>query len=762
MPVKITFACLWAFCFVLTVEKGFAANEIPRPEHPRPDAYRPNWLNLNGEWQFEIDRKNDGDSRGLISGTDLESKIIVPFPPESKASGLNLGNSDKFKNAWYRLRFTLPNTMNGKRILLHFGAVDYQTWAYINGQLVGTHAGGSASFSFDATADLHAGQNEIVVKVLHDMDNDTEPKGKQSKGKSEGVLYTRTTGIWQTVWLEAVGTTYIKNISLVPDPDHSRVLIRAEVDGPDEGLTLTAQAFAAGKQVGTESAPGVGKNVALVLNLSEKNLWEPGSPFLYDLALTLSKGTGQVDTLQSYFGLRKVIVQGRRILINGKSIFMRTILDQGFFPDGIWAAPTDNDLKHDIEMGQAAGFNGARMHQKVFDPRYLYWADKLGYLVWGEFPNWGYDYKPKGYAPYLNEWIEVLLQNRNHPGIIGWIPFNETSDSAVELQQLVWNVTRAVDPTRPVIETSGWHHHIPNPEILDVHDYEPDREKLRAHWVNFFSNTVQSPSLPSRYGMAPATGPVDLGIPFWLSEFGGIGWASEGGWSYGSGPKSLDEFYARYKGLVDAQLDNPNLFGFCYTQLTDVEQEKNGLYYYDRRAKFDLAKLHEITSRQAAYERGDPQAPRPPLPGPSNWRVLVASARDKEAKPWHYTTDGAGDQWMNPDFDDSAWKSARAPFGHDAPGVQTPWTGSDLYIRQTFEYQGNLPVAAAIVISHDDDAEVYINGKKVLTLAGHKDYDIYPLLEEVKKSLHRGANIIAVHTHQLTGGQFIDLALLVQ
>ena len=265
-----------------------------------------------------------------------------------------------------------------------------------------------------------------MVRVFDDLRSGLQVGGKQAFNKSEGCVYTRTTGIWQPVWLEAVGSSFVESISVVPDPDHSRVLIEAAVNGADPDVKLTAEAFADGRPVGSDASAGGWRNQRLVLKLSEKKLWEPGSPFLYDLKFTLTRGNETIDELKSYFGLRKVTIEGRRILINGKPIFQRLILDQGFYPEGVWTAPSDEALKHDIEMSMACGYNGARLHQKVFEPRFLYWADKLGYLVWGEFPNWGYNYKAEGYAPYVTEWTEVLLRDRNHPAIIGWCPFNET------------------------------------------------------------------------------------------------------------------------------------------------------------------------------------------------------------------------------------------------------------------------------------------------------------------------------------------------
>jgi beta-galactosidase/beta-glucuronidase len=474
--------------------------------------------------------------------------------------------------------------------------VDYKTWVYVNGQLAGSHVGENAAFNCDVTPFLKAGSNELVVKVLDDMWTGLQPSGKQSPDQSGGCIYTRTTGIWQPVWLEAVGSSFVETVAVLPDPDNSRVLITAKICGSDKDLTLKAEAFADGKLTGSDTAKGPWQNT-LVLNLKDKKLWEPGSPFLYDLKFTLYSGKEQIDEVKSYFGLRKVVIDGRKILINGKPVFQRLILDQGFYPEGLWTAPSDEALKKDIEMSMACGYNGARLHQKVFEPRFLYWADKLGYLIWGEYPNWGCNFKPESYSAYVNEWTEILVRDRNHPSIVGWCAFNETDKVAGELQQMIWNVTKAVDPTRPALETSGWAHTLPHPEVLDAHDYEGNPATLRERWL-------KNLSVPADNGGKAAAG-SDRGIPFMVSEIGGIGWATEGGWGYGEGPKSLDELYVRYQGTIDAMLDNPHLFGFCYTQLTDIEQEKNGLYYYDRKPKFDVKKMHDITSRRAAYERGE-------------------------------------------------------------------------------------------------------------------------------------------------------------
>ena len=739
-----------------------ASAAVPRPEHPRPDAFRDNWLSLNGEWQFEIDAKDDGEARGLISGHELNSKIIVPFCPESKLSGLGIGNTQYLNRVWYRRTVEVPEAMKGKRVLLHFGGVDYKTWVYVNGEMVGTHLGENAAFAFEITPLLKPGSNEIVVRVHDDLRSGLQPGGKQAPDKSGGCMYTRTTGIWQTVWLEAVGSSYVENVSVVPDPEHSRVLIEASVNGVDDDVKLEAEAFADGKSVGKDSSSGTWRNQRLVLNLNEKKLWQPGAPFLYDLKFTLTRDGKTLDELKSYFGLRTVKIQGRRILINGKPVFQRTILDQGFYPKGVWTAPSEEALKHDIELSMAAGYNGARLHQKVFEPRFLYWADKLGYLVWGEFPNWGYNYKPEGYAAYVTEWTEVLLRDRNHPSIVLWSAGNETASISGELQQVIWNVTRAVDPTRPVLETSGWSHTLANPEVLDTHDYDGNPESLRKHWANYFMEKETALNVPARYETDWKV--KDRGIPFMVSEFGGIGWGLDGGWGYGQGPKSIEEFYTRYAGLCAALLDNPNFFGFCYTQWTDVEQEHNGLYYYDRKAKFDLKRLHDATARQAACEKGEPGAPQPAFQSQETEPVvLVGAVQDgKLSTPYRFVTETPASGWQGTSFDDSTWKSGLAPFGHDERRrVRTPWTTKDIYLRKTFEFGGADIKTAELVVSYDEDTEVYLNGQKILSVKGFiGNYRQFEVTNAVQKALRKGANTLAIHTHQTVGGQFIDLALL--
>jgi len=574
------------------------AQDLPRPEHPRPDFERNSWLNLNGTWQFEIDCNNTGFERGLISGKDLKDKIVVPFCPESKLSGI--GNTDFMPYVWYRRFFDLPEKTQGKRILLHFGAVDWYAKVWINNNFAGEHKGGSSPFTLEITKFIKDTNNEIVVHVYDDVRTGLQAGGKQSpQRESQGCSYTRTTGIWQTVWLEAVSPTYIQDFKIIPDPDNSQIIMNFKIEGNYQGCKITATALADNKKVGNVTINANWTNSPMVLKLSKKKLWNVGNPFLYDLKIELKKGNETIDTVKSYFGLRKITIQGRAILINEKPVFQRTVLDQGFYPDGIWTAPTDSDLKRDIELSMAAGFNGARLHQKVFEPRFHYWADKLGYLTWGEYPNWvlAYD-KTDIDSVVVTEWTEILERDKNHPSIIGWCPFNETPISAKRIQQIIVPLTKSIDPTRVVLETSGWTHTIANPQVLDGHDYDQNPETFRQRWTDYFKS--DNSKLPNHDNI-----PQTRNCPLFISEYGGIGWFKKGdpAWGYGNNPETLEQFYQRYKGLTDALLDNPNIFGFCYTQLTDIEQEKNGIYYYNRTCKFEAEKLREINSRTAAYEK---------------------------------------------------------------------------------------------------------------------------------------------------------------
>lgn len=744
----VTFSGLAAWC---------AEESLPRAEHPRPDFERTEWLNLNGAWEFA---ETNEDEAARFLGKDAYPDVIqVPFCRESPLSGL--ARRGFVKNVWYRRTFSLPEGWQGPRTLLHIGACDWRTRIWINGSLAGQHTGGNVQFSFDITRLLAPGANTIIVHAYDDTPSGLQPLGKQSNlPESHGIFYTRTTGIWQTVWLEGAGATYIRSFALDPDPNQACVTLNAELDGPVQDLLLRAQVTAEGKEVSTIELPVQWRDNRMTLAVSSPRLWRPEDPFLYDLSLTLLRGGVAVDTVKSYFGMRRMSVEGGALLLNGKPVFQRLVLDQGFYPEGVWTAPSDEALRHDIELSQACGFNGARLHQKVFEPRFLYWADKLGYLVWGEYPSYGANYaNPAVNTPLTHEWVEIMKRDRNHPAIIGWCPFNETEPVTGELQAAVVALTRLADPSRPVIESSGWTHTIADPEVIDAHDYDQNPESFRARWMDFFAGRTGM-RLPERYGIAQAGA-----IPFFISEFGGIGWnINGGGWGYGNTPESLEAFYKRFEGLAGALLDNPNLFGLCYTQLTDIEQEQNGLYLFDRTPKFDTARLKAALQREAAYEKNPPLHVDEAAAG--EWHVLVGSMHDGAlAAPWRYTLDKPGEAWAQPDFADTAWKAASAPFGFKGEAwskkIRTEWKTKDLWLRQTFEYDGTPFEEAALILHHDDDTEIVVNGKPVWQRDRWNDgYERFDVTGALRSALKPGQNVIAVHVHQNSGGQYLDLALL--
>ncbi|MBS5729792.1 MAG: beta-galactosidase [Clostridium sp.] len=565
---------------------------IPRSEHPDPQFQRKDWLNLNGEWDFEFDFGNSGLRAGVLEKDEWSRKINVPFCPESKLSGIEY--TDFIAAVWYRKSVTVTEAQLESRVLIHFGAVDYETYLYVNGEEAGYHKGGYTSFTFDITEFLTAGENVIAVNARDDVRDPLVPRGKQSElYNSHGCDYTRTTGIWQTVWLEFVPKAYVKSFKLFPDTVNATLGVSAVVEG--EGA-FKAEAFYDGRLVGSFEKTAAGF-VSGDIKLSETHLWEVGCGRLYDLKITFGG-----DEISSYFGLRDIRIDGYKVLINGKSVFQRLVLDQGFYADGIYTAPSDEALEKDIRLSLAVGFNGARLHQKVFEPRFLYHCDRLGYIVWGEFGNWGLDYSRDGaLEAMLPQWCESVARDFNHPAIVGWCPFNETWDrdgrkQNDELLRIIYRVTKQLDETRPCIDTSGNFH--VETDIFDVHDYEQKVEIFKGNYDRLMTEGVLFEHFPDRQE-------YDGKKPAFVSEYGGIQWSlgSRGdAWGYGNAPKSEQEFIDRYKGLTDALLDNERMFGFCYTQLYDIEQEQNGLYYYDRSPKFDPELFRRINSRKAAIE----------------------------------------------------------------------------------------------------------------------------------------------------------------
>lgn len=567
---------------------------IPRNEYPRPQLVRKQWMCLNGEWDFFIDNGKKYADENPFSDDLFTDRIIVPFCPESRLSGI--ADIDFMDAVCYRRSFILPKSYIGKRLLLHFGAVDYYAKVFVNGIKVGEHKGGYTSFCFDITAAVNDGENVIVVYAEDDVKSPLQSSGKQSpEYESFGCFYTRTTGIWQTVWIEPVNETYIKNFNYICDIENvPLVTFTVKLDGECIGKTLKAKITYQGRAVGDVSKKCTSNTVVFTAALFEKHLWEVGKGRLYDVEFSLTEGHKTTDKVSAYFGLREVGLTRKAFTLNGKIVFGRWVLDQGFYPDGIYTAPTDEDLKKDILYSMRLGFNGARLHQKVFEPRFLYWADKLGYLVWGEYPNWGLSLgSGDATLSMLPEWLESVERDASHPSIIGWCPFNETNPPKDENVRAVYLATKAVDPGRPVIDASGWQHI--ETDIFDIHDYTQDTEAFAENFNNMDNFLLQywGPGADQVYG----------GQPVFVSEYGGIQWSNGDGWGYGEAPESEEEFLDRYRKLTETLLFNKDILGFCYTQLYDIEQEQNGLMTYDRKFKFDPEIIRKINSQKAAIEK---------------------------------------------------------------------------------------------------------------------------------------------------------------
>lgn len=592
---------------------------IPRAEYPRPQFERNAWINLNGEWTYSFDFGGSGLEREWFKSTGFDQKITVPFCPESKLSGVEY--KDFINHMWYHRTISIPQDWADKQVLLHFGAVYYKSEIYIDGVFAARHFGGTSSFQVDITPYVKAGQtHNLVVYVESDVRSTHQPSGKQNlQFASYACNYTRTTGIWQTVWMEAVHPEGLQSVQMIPDIDQQQLIIRPrfykELGGKLE-VTLKDN----GKVVSKETVAANSLSTA-ILPVKKMKTWSPENPFLYDVELrVIDKAGNVVDEVKSYAGMRKVHIEGKKIYLNNQPYYQRLVLDQGFYPDGIWTAPSDEALKKDIQLSMEAGFNGARLHQKVFEERFYYWADKLGYLTWGEASSWGMDCNDIETARnFITEWTEIVEHDRNHPSILIWTPTNEEfwpdRVQYPRLMQDLYKLTKAIDPTRPFHGTSGGSHIAT--DIWTVHNYEQDPAKLKELLYND-GKLMEAPKweiqlMPKNIGFNGLkytdqyTFPqYKHDMPYLIDEFGGIKWnpsqqmesAQNTSWGYGEPPHSLEEFYARLEGLVNTVLSlSDHVWGYCYTQLTDVEQEQNGIYYYDRSPKFDMKRIHAIFSK---------------------------------------------------------------------------------------------------------------------------------------------------------------------
>jgi hypothetical protein len=692
------------------------------PEYPRPQMARKSWVNLNGLWQYAI--RPAAEEKPV----NWDGEILVPFAVESALSGVKKAVTPD-EQLWYRRKFESPKLEDDGRLLLHFGAVDWKCTVWINGKQVGEHTGGFNPFTFDITDALNSGDtpNEVVVVVSDPTDTSWQPRGKQVL-RPHGIFYTAVTGIWQTVWLEPVPKVHIKSLKIVPDIDRSVISVTADAPGADAVRIRINNEGRAPDWV--KIAPGK----PAVLFVSNPVLWSPDRPHLYDLRVECLVDDKVADAVDSYFGMRKIDVKKdkdgiNRLWLNNKVVFQYGPLDQGWWPDGLYTAPTDEALKYDIEMTKRLGFNMARKHVKVEPARWYYWCDKLGLLVWQDMVSGDAatnDESKKNYRKELKSMIDAL---HNHPSIVMWVPFNEGWGQYDTEEVAAW--TQKYDPTRPVNEASGWHDK-GSGDVADMHNYpgpgmrEPEEKRVSV-----------------------------------LGEFGGLGmpvrghtWQDEKNWGYVS-YDSADALTGAYVELLTMlrPMIGRGLSAAVYTQTTDVEIEVNGLLTYDRA----LVKMEEARITEAAKKL---------YQAPPEMRILSPTS-EFTPNSWRYTLERPDDRWFEADFEDDDWQSGSAGFGagelpRAVDVIRTPWKTPEIWIRRTFEIDGE-PASGQLMllIQHDEDAEVYLNGQQVKAVKGHmRHYKPVLLDEAAAKHLRKGRNTLAVHCRQTTGGQYIDAGLV--
>jgi len=606
-------------------EPSHATTTTPTSDgvHPRPQLTRERWENLCGVWQFAHDDHNRGiDARWYENAEAFDQHIVVPYPPESRASGLRATGYHPV--VWYRRAVSIAPQDRSGRVLLHFGAVDYRAQVWVNGRLVAEHEGGHTPFTADITSVLTPEDvQEIVVRAEDDPRDLAQPRGKQDwEPEPHGIWYHRTTGIWQPVWLEFVPDTFIKTLRWTPDSERGRLGLHVRLNRtPAQPLRIRVRLSIRGERLADDTYLLDGQEVRRDIDIDpvrfkadrKELLWTPRRPNLIDAKITLLDDDGGiVDEVGSYAGLRSAGVRDGRFLLNGSAYYLRLVLAQNYWPDSHLAAPSEDALRREVELVKELGFNGVRVHQKVEDPRFLYWCDRLGLLVWGEMAN-AYVFTPEAQRRLTREWIDVLERDYNHPCIVTWVPINESwgvpnleGDAAQRaFVRSLYHLTVSLDPTRPVIGNDGWE--VVEGDILGVHDYALDGDTLRERYgsAEALEHTLKAVQ-PSRRNFY-LTGHHRKGEPVMLTEFGGLSHAptqQDRWWGYGTVPDT-DALLSRYEEIVTAVLDSPVISGFCYTQLTDTEQETNGLLREDRTPKLDISRVRAINTRVSMALQND-------------------------------------------------------------------------------------------------------------------------------------------------------------
>ncbi|MEO5889859.1 MAG: sugar-binding domain-containing protein [Ferruginibacter sp.] len=693
------------------------------PEYPRPQMTREKWLNLNGLWQFQPAANK---TEALPAG-NLSRSILVPFPVESALSGV----MEHHETIWYRRKFSVPASWKGEQILLHFGAVDYESEVFVNGKSMGVHTGGYDPFSYDITAALKtAGEQDIAIRVFDPTDNGGFPRGKQTL-RPQGIMYTSVTGIWQTVWLEPVPKTGITSIKIVPDIDKSIVSLVVNTGNNMSDLAVDIQVKNDGRIVTTISGKA---NTEINVPVTNAKLWSPDHPFLYDLVITLKKGNSKIDAIGSYFGMRKISIgeEGgfKKMYLNNKFLFQIGPLDQGFWPDGGYTAPTDAALRYDLEMTKKFGFNMVRKHIKVEPYRWYYWADKLGLMVWQDMPSpnsYTEHVPPVDTAAFASELERLVRTHWNAPCIVTWVVFNE-GQAQHDTKELV-NMVRKLDSTRLINQASGGGHFDAG-DIMDIHSYPP-------------------PAAPASNWQTLACG-----------EYGGIGFIIPGHiWKSGQtyimidNEKDYTNLYDEFATDLTIFKSSKGLSAAVYTEITDVEVELNGLLTYDREIVKGAVEKIRASNEKVIREF-------------ISLKDLLPSSQ-AEARTWKYTLNKPDTAWLQGNFNDTGWTSGLAGFGSaGTPGgnIKTTWNTKDIWLRQEFTL-GDLAHVnrdeLVLYIHHDEDCEVYINGVKAAAIPNYtSSYSMVKMTKESQSALISGGkNVIAIHCRQTNGGQYIDAGI---